>query len=164
MSARPVRHDGTMTDPKRKPATPRVPGAGDLIAAAQTAAEAAQRAAGQALDAAQATAGQAFDTAIRLPPASVQLAAQLPDLIANLSTAIDRLNRTIDRLDRTLALTDPAFAAYDRLLPRLEAMISMGEDLFGRLGRLPGVSMLGRLTGGREAPAEPDPPKRGRGK
>jgi hypothetical protein len=155
-----------MTDPKesgRKPATPRVPGAGELIAAAQAAAEAAQRAAGQALDAAQATAGQAFDTAIRLPPASVQLAAQLPDLIENLSMVIDRLNRTIDRLDRTLALADPAFAAYDRLLPRLEAMVSMGEDVYNRLSRLPGVSMIGRLTGRENAPSEPiDPRKRGR--
>lgn len=151
-----------MTDPKRKPATPRVPGAGELIAAAQSAAEAAQRAAGQALEAAQVTAGQAFDTAIRLPPASVQLAAQLPDLIDSLSTAIDRLNRTVDRLDRTLALADPAFAAYDRLLPRLEAMVSMGEDVYNRLARLPGVAILGRLTGRDAADTPPDPPKRGR--
>ncbi len=163
-----MRHHGGMSDPKesaRKPGTPRVPGASDLIAAAQAAAEAAQRAAGQALDAAQATAGQAFDTAVRLPPASVQLAAQLPDLIENLSMAIDRLNRTIDRLDRTLALADPAFAAYDRLLPRLEAMVSMGEEVFNRLSRLPGVSMIGRLTGRENAPSEPiDPRRRGRGR
>ncbi|MCP9620065.1 hypothetical protein FOH10_06415 [Nocardia otitidiscaviarum] len=131
---------------------------GDLIAVAQSAVEAAQHAAGQVLDAAQLTAGTAFDTAVRLPPASVQLAAQLPDLIENLATAIDRLNATIDRLDRTLALADPAFAAYDRLLPRLEAMIAFGEDVFTRLSRLPGVSLLGRFTVPRED-AEPAPPE-----
>ncbi|SLJ82727.1 Uncharacterised protein [Mycobacteroides abscessus subsp. abscessus] len=83
----------------------------------------------------------------------------------NLSTAIDRLNSTIDRLDRTLALADPAFAAYDRLLPRLEAMIALGEDVLGALARLPGVAMLGKVTGfGRtgEGEAPPEPPKRRR--
>ncbi|MFI6869197.1 hypothetical protein [Nocardia sp. NPDC050406] len=132
---------------------------GDLIAAAQAAVEAAQNAAGQVLDAAQLTAGTAFDTAVRLPPSTVQLAAQLPDLIDNLSTAIDRLNQTVDRLDRTLALADPAFQAYDRLLPRLEAMVSFGEEVFNRLARLPGVSLLGRL-GVRDEPEQPEPKSR----
>jgi ABC-type transporter Mla subunit MlaD len=162
-----------MTTPKgsgRKPSTPKVPGGrvpspGDMLAAAQSAVEAAQSAASQALEAAQLTAGQAFDAAVRLPPASAQLAAQLPDLIQNLSIAIDRLNSTIDRLDRTLALADPAFAAYDRLLPRLEAMIGLGEDLFTALAKLPGVSLLGRFTGKTpEPPPTPEPPKRGRRK
>jgi hypothetical protein len=103
--------------------------------------------------------------AIRLPPASAQLAAQLPDLIENLTIAIDHLNSTIDRLDRTLALADPAFAAYDRMLPRLEAMIGLGEDLFGAVSRLPGVSILGRLTGRTaDAATEAEPPPRSRGK
>ncbi|WP_036499905.1 MULTISPECIES: hypothetical protein [Nocardia] len=158
-----------MTNPKgdsgRKPGGARVPGATEILAAAQAAAQAAQTAAGQAIDAAQVTAGTAFGTAVRLPPASVQLAAQLPDLIENLATAIDRLNSTIDRLDRTLALADPAFAAYDRLLPRLEAVIALGEDVLSRLSKLPGISMLGRLTGGREAePPQPAPKSRRRGK
>lgn len=85
----------------------------------------------------------------------------MPDLVENLSTAIERLNSTIDRLDRTLALADPAFAAYDRLLPRLEAMISLGEDVLGRLAKLPGVALLGKLTGlsAPEQPAE-EPPRR----
>ncbi|MEV4128987.1 hypothetical protein [Nocardia sp. NPDC049707] len=158
-----------MTTPKgggRKASTPKVPGGrvpspGDILAAAQSAVEAAQSAASQALDAAQLTAGQAFDAAVRLPPASAQLAAQLPDLIASLSIAIERLNSTIDRLDRTLTLADPAFAAYDRLLPRLEAMIGLGEDLFTALAKLPGVSLLGRFTGKpAEPPAPPERPKR----
>lgn len=152
-----------MTTPKgpgRKP-PPRVPSASDILAAAQAAVEAAQNAAGQALDAAQLTAGSAFDTAVRLPPASVQLASQLPDLIENLSTAIDRLNQTVDRLDRTLALADPAFQAYDRLLPRLEAMVSFGEEVFNRLARLPGVSLLGRL-GTRDEPQPPPPEPKSR--
>ncbi|WP_433193719.1 hypothetical protein ACQP1G_33680 [Nocardia sp. CA-107356] len=162
-----------MTTPKgagRKGSTPkasggRVPSPGDILAAAQSAVEAAQSAASQALDAAQLTAGQAFDVAVRLPPASAHLAAQLPDLIESLSTAIDRLNSTIDRLDRTLALADPALAAYDRLLPRLEAMIGLGEDVFAALAKLPGVSLLGRFTGRtHEPPAAPEPPKRGRRK
>ncbi len=164
----PVRHSRGMTNPKggsgRKPSGARVPGATEFLAAAQAAAQAAQTAAGQALDAAQVTAGTAFGTAVRLPPASVQLAAQLPDLIENLATAIDRLNSTIDRLDRTLALADPAFAAYDRLLPRLEAVIALGEDVLSRLAKLPGISMLGRLTGRESEPPEPEPRSRRRGK
>lgn len=163
-----VRHSGTMTNPKgdsgRKPSGARVPGATEILAAAQAAAHAAQTAAGQAIDAAQVTAGTAFGTAVRLPPASVQLAAQLPDLIENLAIAIDRLNSTIDRLDRTLALADPAFAAYDRLLPRLEAVIALGEEVFNRLSKLPGISMLGRLTGREAEPPQPEPKSRRRGK
>ncbi|NEW40069.1 hypothetical protein GV794_19065 [Nocardia cyriacigeorgica] len=153
--------DAGKQPPGRAPGSRKVPNPGDVLAAAQSAVEAAQTAAGQALDAARLTAGYSFDAAVRLPPASAQLASQLPDLLDNLSTAIDRLNSTIDRLDRTLALADPAFAAYDRLLPRLEAMISLGEDLFGALSKLPGVSMLGRLAGRGEESAEPDQPDRG---
>ena len=161
-----VRHSGDMTNPKgdagRRSGGARVPGATEILAAAQAAAQAAQTAAGQAIDAAQVTAGTAFGTAVRLPPASVQLAAQLPDLVENLAVAIDRLNSTNDRLARTLALADPAFAAYDRLLPRLEAVISLGEDVFGRLAKLPGVSILGRLAGREADPPEPPPRSRRR--
>ncbi|WP_327114134.1 hypothetical protein OHB12_33585 [Nocardia sp. NBC_01730] len=156
-----------MTNPKRpgrRPSTPklpggRVPGPSDILAAAQATVEAAQTAAGQALEAAQLTASSAFDAAVRLPPASAQLAAQLPDLVESLSIAVERLNSTIDRLDRTLALADPAFAAYDRLLPRLEAMIALGEDVLSRLSKVPGVALLGKLTGlsTPEKPVEPPP-------
>ncbi|MFJ2837181.1 MULTISPECIES: hypothetical protein [Nocardia] len=151
---------GRAAEPTPEPQGRKVPGA-DLLSAAQAAVGAAQTAAGQAIDAAQQTAGYAFDAAVRLPPASAQLAAQLPDLVENLSIAVDRLNSTIDRLDRTLALADPVFATYDRLLPRLEAMISLGEDLFGALAKLPGVGLLGRITG--RAGEEP-PPDLGKGK
>ncbi|WP_228813608.1 hypothetical protein [Nocardia flavorosea] len=90
--------------------------------------------------------------------ASAQLAAQLPDLLDNLSGTIDRLDATVDRLDRTPALADPAFAAYDRLLPRLEALIAVGEDLFGALSRLPGV---GRMAGLGAPPGPgPEPPRK----
>ncbi|MGW6424925.1 hypothetical protein ACWF82_19800 [Nocardia sp. NPDC055053] len=154
---------GRAAEPVPEPQGRKVPGA-DLLSAAQAAVGAAQTAAGQAIDAAQQTAGYAFDAAVRLPPASAQLAAQLPDLVENLSIAVDRLNSTIDRLDRTLALADPVFATYDRLLPRLEAMISLGEDLFGALAKLPGVGLLGRITGrtGEEPAPEPQTKKRSR--
>ncbi|MGW0183878.1 hypothetical protein ACWDU1_31285, partial [Nocardia sp. NPDC003345] len=67
-----------MTDPgqpgAKRPAgrsgARRVPTPADVLAAAQSAVDAAQSAAGQALEAAQLTAGTAFDTAVRLPPAS----------------------------------------------------------------------------------------------
>ncbi|WP_280458475.1 hypothetical protein [Nocardia carnea] len=39
--------------------------------------------------------------------ASAQLAAQLPDLLDNLSGTIDRLDATVDRLDRTPARRSP---------------------------------------------------------
>ncbi|MGQ4599595.1 hypothetical protein [Nocardia sp. R6R-6] len=152
-----------MTNPKRpgrKPPTPKLPAA-DVRGAAQAAVEAAQKAAGQALEAAQLTATSAFDAAVRLPPASAQLAAQLPDLVESLSITIERLNSTIDRLDRTLALADPAFAAYDRLLPGLEAVITRGEDVLGKLAELPGISLLGRLTGSSTPPPQAsDAPRR----
>lgn len=163
-----VRHSRGMTNPKGsdqqnpaprgKGSSSRVPSAGDILAAAQAAVEAAQNAAGLALDSAQVTASTAFDTAVRLPPASIQLAAQLPDLIQSLTTAVERLNSTIDRLDRTLALAEPAFVAYDRILTRLESVTALGEDVLERLDRLPGVSLLGRLTGTRDNP-EPEPPQ-----
>lgn len=162
-----VRHSRGMTNPKgndpqdreprAKPAS-RVPTPGDVLAAAQAAAQAAQSAAGQVLDSAQVTATTAFDTAVRLPPASIQLAAQLPDLIQSLTIAVERLNSTIDRLDRTLALAEPAFVAYDKILHRLESLTALGEEVFARLDRLPGVALLGRLTGGRDTP-EPEPPQ-----
>ncbi|MEU0544014.1 hypothetical protein [Nocardia sp. NPDC005978] len=162
-----------MTDPKgsaRKPqpprprsGTPRVPNPADILAAAQAAVEAAQAAAGQALDSAQVTATSAFDTAVRLPPASIQLAAQLPDLIENLTVAVNRLNSTIDRLDRTLALAEPAFVAYDKLLIRLESLTALGEQALTRLDKLPGVSLLTRLTGRDNTPPPPsEPPPRAR--
>jgi hypothetical protein len=60
----------------------KVPSPKDLVAAAQAAAETAQ----------SVTSG-----AMRIPPASIQLASQLPDLLENLAIATERLNESIDR-------------------------------------------------------------------
>ncbi|WP_067567537.1 hypothetical protein [Nocardia acidivorans] len=144
--------------PRGKPQTPRVPTPGEILAAAQAAVVAAQAAAGDAFDSAQLTATQAFDTAVRLPPASMQLAAQLPDLIENLTVAVERLNSTIDRLDRTLTLAEPALIAYDKLLTRLETLSAAGGEAVSRLEKLPGLSLLGRLTGLTREDPDPEPP------
>ena len=44
---------------------------------------------------------------MRVPPASAQIAAQLPDLLENLAVATERLNTTIDRMERYMALAEP---------------------------------------------------------
>lgn len=85
--------------------------------------------------------------AMRLPPASAQFAAQLPDLLENLAVATERLNTTIDRMERYMALADPMFRTMDRLLPQLEALIATGNDVFGGLSGIPGVATLSRLAG-----------------
>lgn len=121
------------------------PNPSDILAAAQAALEAAQN-----------VAGSAFDTAIRLPPASAQLAAQLPGLIENLAVATERLNTTLDRMERMLALADPMFVTLDKLIPRLEQLTTVGDDVFRALASIPGVGTLGRIT--RITPSEPPPP------
>ncbi|MDV3129161.1 hypothetical protein M1247_29950 [Mycobacterium sp. 21AC1] len=122
----------------------KIPKPSDLKSAAQAAVETAQN----AVDTAQAVASGAM----RIPPASAQLAAQLPDLLENLAVATERLNTTIDRTERYLAVADPMFRTMDRLLPQLEALISTGNDVFKALSTIPGLSTLNRLTGGRGAP------------
>lgn len=117
----------------------KVPKPNDLKSAAQAAVETAQSAVG----AAQAVAGGAM----RIPPASAQLAAQLPDLLENLAVATERLNTTIDRTERYMAMADPMFRTLDRLLPQLEALINTGNDVFRMLTNLPGISTLNRITG-----------------
>lgn len=117
----------------------KVPKPSDLRSAAQSAVETAQSAVG----AAQAVASGAM----RIPPASAQLAAQLPDLLENLAVATERLNTTIDRTERYMAMADPMFRTLDRLLPQLEALINTGNDVFRMLTNLPGVSTLNRITG-----------------
>src|ERR671917_2923352 len=102
-----------MTNPKRP--NPKLPNPTEILAAAQAAAQAAA-------EAAQVATGSAFDSAVRMPPASARLAAQLPDLIDNLASTLERLNEAIDRWERMMALMDPMFGAVDRLIPRLEAM------------------------------------------
>ena len=84
---------------------------------------------------------------MRVPPASAQIAAQLPDLLENLAVATERLNTTIDRMERYMALADPMFRTMDRLLPQLEALIATGNDVFRTLSGIPGVATLSRLAG-----------------
>lgn len=125
----------------------KVPSPKDIKAAAQAAAETAQSVAGGAM---------------RIPPASVQLASQLPDLVENLATATQRLNEAIDRAERYLALADPMIRTIDALLPQLEALVATGNDVFNALSSVPGVSTLGRLaTRGADAPPRKKP-SRGR--
>ena len=116
-----------------------IPKPSDLKAAAQSAVDAAQ----SAVEMTQAVASGA----LRIPPASVQLAAQVPDLIENLAVATERLNATIDRTERYMAMADPMFRTLDRLLPQFEALINTGNDVFRLLTSLPGISTLNRLAG-----------------
>ena len=84
---------------------------------------------------------------MRVPSASAQFAAQLPDLVENLAVATERLNTTIDRMERYMALADPMFRTMDRMLPQLEALIATGNDVYRGLSGLPGVATLSRLAG-----------------
>lgn len=126
--------------------SPKVPTPSDILAAAQA-----------AVDTAQAVA----TGAMRIPPASAQLAAQLPDLVENLATATERLNATLDRAERLMAIGDPMFRTLDRLLPQLEALVDVGTDVFKALSTIPGVATLSRIAGlnidDREPPASGSP-------
>ena len=120
----------------------KVPTPGDVISATQA-----------AVDAAQAVA----TGALRIPPASARLAAQLPDLLENLAATTERLNTTMDRLDRYLSLAEPTLRAMDRLMPQLEAMVATGDEIYGAMSRIPGVSTLSRFAG---LSSDEDPPKK----
>ncbi|MGV0993125.1 MAG: hypothetical protein ACOYBX_15780 [Mycobacterium sp.] len=120
----------------------KVPTPGDVISATQA-----------AVDAAQAVA----TGALRIPPASARLAAQLPDLLENLAATTERLNTTMDRLDRYLSLAEPTLRAMDRLMPQLEAMVAAGDEIYGAMSRIPGVSTLSRFAG---LSSDEDPPKK----
>ena len=125
-----VRHRSDMSPKAPKPKEPKP---GDIRSAGQAALDAAQA----AVDAAQAVASGAM----RIPPASARFAAQLPDLLENLAA-------TTERLDRYLSLAEPTLRTMDRLLPQLEALVATGEEIYGALSRIPGVSTLTRLAGG----------------
>lgn len=127
--------------------TPKVPSPKEIRAAAQAAADAAESMA---------------STALRIPPASIQLAAEMPDLIENLATATQRLNAVIDRAERYLALADPMLRTMDALLPQLEALVATGNDVYRTVSSMPGVSTLGRFTnrGAAEPPREEKPTRR----
>jgi hypothetical protein len=111
----------------------RTPGPKDIKAAGRAAAETAQ---------------SLVSDAMRLPPASIQLASQLPDLIENMATATARLNDAIDRAERYLALADPMIRTMDALLPQLERLVATGDEVFKTVSSLPGVSTIGRFAGG----------------
>jgi exonuclease VII small subunit len=100
--------------------------------------------------------------AIRMPVASAQLIAQLPELVENLATATQRLNSTLDRFERYMALADPTLQAVDRLLPQLEGLVARGDDAIAAVRSIPGVGTFGRITGlgGNPAAAQPDPKSR----
>jgi hypothetical protein len=112
---------------------PKVPSPKEIKAAAEAAAETAQSMASGAM---------------RIPPASIQLASQLPDLIENLAVATERLNTAIDRAERYLALADPMIRTMDAILPQLEALVATGNDVYNAVSTLPGASTLGRLATG----------------
>jgi ABC-type transporter Mla subunit MlaD len=116
-----------------------------------------------AVEAAAETAQSVASGAMRIPPASIQLASQLPDLIENLATATERLNGAIDRAERYLALADPMIRTMDAILPQLEALVATGNDVFNAVSSVPAVSTLSRLaTRGSAAPPK-EKPSRGRG-
>ncbi len=130
----------------------KIPGPREIKAAAQAAAETAQTIAGDAM---------------RIPPATVQLAGQFPELLENMATATARLNEAIDRAERYMALADPMLRTMDRMLPQLETLVATGDDAFKALSSLPGVSSLGRFTGGsssstrkRATPKRTQPPSK----
>ena len=99
-----------------------------------------------AVEAAAETAQSVASGAMRIPPASIQLASQLPDLLENLATATARLNEAVDRAERYLALADPMIRTMDAILPQLEALVATGNDVYGAVSSIPGVSTLGRLA------------------
>jgi hypothetical protein len=114
-----------------------------------------------AVEAAAETAQSVASGAMRIPPASIQLASQLPDLVENLATATERLNEAIDRAERYLALADPMIRTMDALLPQLEALVATGNDVFRAVSSVPGVSTLGRLaTRGSDEPPKRKPSRR----
>src|SRR3954466_2180723 len=124
----------------------RTPGPKDIKAAGRAAAETAQQIVGDAM---------------RLPPASLQLASQLPDLIENLATATQRLNEAIDRAERYLALADPMIRTMDALLPQLEALVATGNDVFNVVSSVPGISTVSRfVTRGSDASPMEKPSRR----
>lgn len=127
--------------------SPKVPSPKDIKAAAQAAAETAQAVASGAM---------------RIPPASIQLASQLPDLIENLATATERNNEAIDRAERYLALADPMIRTMDAILPQLEALVATGNDVYNAVSSVPGVSTLSRLATRNSGPPPTKKPSRAR--
>jgi ABC-type transporter Mla subunit MlaD len=124
----------------------KLPGTEDIKAAAQSAVDTAQAVASGAL---------------RITPATIQLAAEIPELIENLAAATQRLNEAVDRAERYLALADPMIRTMDALLPQLEAVVKTGNDVFNAASVVPGVATLGRFANlGSSVPQQKKPTKR----
>ena len=126
--------------------------------------KAIRAAAAEAAEAAQAVA----TGALRIPPASIKLAAEVPDLIENLAVATERLNVAVDRMERYLALAAPMLRTMDALLPQLEALVATGNEIMAVLPDDPD-SILAKLKKPRspttDEPADdtdtsPSPPPR----
>ncbi|WP_024445000.1 hypothetical protein [Mycolicibacterium iranicum] len=118
--------------------------------------KAIRAAAAEAAEAAQAVA----TGALRIPPASIKLAAEVPDLIENLAVATERLNVAVDRMERYLALAAPMLRTMDALLPQLEALVATGNEVYRTVASVPGVSTLGRFANrGAQSPDGSKPPK-----
>ncbi len=81
----------------------------------------------------------------------------MPDLLENMAATTERLNTAMDRLDKYLALAEPMLRTMDRLLPQIEALVATGDEIYGALSRIPGVSTLGRFAG---RASDEDPPKK----
>lgn len=111
--------------------SPKVPTPKEIKEAAQAAAETAQTVASEAM---------------RIPPASLHMMSQVPDLIENLALATERLNAAIDRAERYLALADPMIRTMDAILPQLEALVATGNEVYNAVGRIPGVATMGRFA------------------
>jgi len=138
---------GIVVNMSSKAPKPKEPKPSDIRSAGQVAIDAAHA----AVDAAQAVA----TGALRIPPASARFAAQLPDLLENLAATTERLNIAMDRLDRYLSLAEPTLRTMDRLLPQLEALLATGDEIYGALSRIPGVSTLTRIAGGQSSDDHP---------
>ena len=125
----------------------KVPSPREIKAAAEAAAETAQSIAGGAM---------------RIPPATIQLVGQLPDLLENLAAATERLNQAIDRAERYMALADPMIRTMDHMLPQLEKLVATSDEVFKAVSSLPGVSTLGRFApgGSTSSTRKQPPPKR----
>ncbi|ULE32270.1 hypothetical protein [Mycobacterium sp. IDR2000157661] len=113
----------------------------------------------EAAQAAAATAQSVTDEVLRIPPASLKMASQLPGLLENLATATERLNQAVDRAERYLALADPMIRTMDAILPQLEALVATGNEVYGAVATMPGVSHLGRLANRRATPPDKEPPR-----
>ena len=109
-----------------------------------------------ATQAAAETAQSIASGAMRIPPASIELATQLPALLENLATATQRLNEAIDRgeaLPRTGRSDDSDHGRAS--LPSWRLWSRRAMTLSNAVSSIPGVSTLGRIATRGSKPATP---------